>query len=86
MSALEEEALRIHEMELEHEKKQAGGTKVVGFVRAQTTEPKRNANGEGEAQENPEEIDIDIDLDSEDEGVLGQVAIPGAVYGSLADV
>ena len=63
-----------------------GGTKVVGFVRAEKTEPKAR---EQEKPLNPDEIEIE-DSDEESDASEPQVdqvseqAIPAAVFGSLA--
>jgi pre-mRNA-splicing factor SYF1 len=62
------------------------GTRVVGFVRAQTTEPAKPVVKEL----NPDEIEIDESSDEEEkeeevvEGVA-KVAVPAAVFGTLAN-
>ncbi|RKO91332.1 hypothetical protein BDK51DRAFT_36031 [Blyttiomyces helicus] len=107
MAELEAEAARLDAADAERAKaeKAAGGTRVVGFVRAKVTEPARADPTQpgDDAGANPDEIEIGDDDGSDsddgdgdaagagdvemaDAGGAGfrKVAVPDAVFGSLA--
>lgn len=78
MAELEAEERERMEAEAEAEaiaKKSGTNTRVVGFVRAEKTEPEHRAGGEEEAggkgvSANPDAIEIDVDDSDEDEEAM----------------